>query len=63
LSELLEYLTIKEVSKILRINPETLRRWDNSGKLKVKRHPMNNYRIYSPSEVEMVKKSILRAVV
>lgn len=63
MSELLEYLTVKEASKILRVNPETLRRWDNTGKLKAKRHPMNNYRIYSPSEVEMVKKSILRALV
>ena len=47
LSEKVDYLTVKEASQILGVNPETLRRWDNSGKLKTKRHPMNNYRIYN----------------
>ncbi len=30
-------LRIKEAAEILGINPETLRRWDNSGKLKAVR--------------------------
>lgn len=46
-----EYLTIKDAFKILGINPETLRRWDNIGTLKTKRHPVNNYRIYDLAEV------------
>jgi site-specific DNA-methyltransferase (adenine-specific) len=54
-----EYLTIKNAAKILGVNPETLRRWDNIGKLKTKRHPINNYRIYDPVEVESLRKSIL----
>lgn len=54
-----EYLTIKDAAKILRVNPETLRRWDNIGKLKTKRHPINNYRIYDPIEVEALRKAIL----
>jgi site-specific DNA-methyltransferase (adenine-specific) len=58
LSEKVDYLTVKEASQILGVNPETLRRWDNAGKLKTKRHPMNNYRIYDPSLVERLRKSI-----
>jgi DNA-binding transcriptional MerR regulator len=54
-----EYLTIKDAAKILGVNPETLRRWDNIGKLKTKRHPINNYRIYDPPEVEALRKAIL----
>lgn len=53
------YLTIKDAAKILGVNPETLRRWDNIGKLKTKRHPINNYRIYDPIEVEGLRKAIL----
>jgi len=60
LSEKAGYLTVKEASKVLGVTAVTLRRWDNSGKLKAKRHPMNNYRIYDPSEVAELKKAILK---
>lgn len=53
------YLTVKHAAKILGVNPETLRRWDNIGKLKTKRHPINNYRIYDPAEVDALRKAIL----
>ena len=62
MSEKIEYLTVKEVAKALGITPVTLRRWDNAGKLKAKRHPMNNYRIYDPVEVEALRKVILRNI-
>lgn len=35
--ELPKLLKIKEVAGILRVNPETLRRWDRQGKLKAVR--------------------------
>jgi len=53
-----QLITIKEASEILGVNPETLRRWDNAGKLKAKRHPMNNYRMYQVKDVEKLKKQI-----
>jgi excisionase family DNA binding protein len=52
------YLTVKQVAEILQVNPETVRRWDNAGKLKARRHPMNNYRVYSIKEVERLKKKL-----
>ena len=55
-----EFITIKEAAKILSVSRDTLRRWDKAGKLKTKRHPMNNFRIYDPAAVEALKKAILR---
>ena len=41
-----DYLTIKETSRMLKVCEATLRRWDNTGKLKAIRHPINGYRLY-----------------
>ena len=57
------YLTIKDVSEILSVSKDTLRRWERVGKLETKRHPMNNYRIYDPVEVAILKKAILEGIV
>ncbi len=46
-----KYLSISQAAEILSISPETLRRWDNSGKFKSSRHPINNYRVYSEEQV------------
>ena len=54
-----EFITIKEASEILGVSKDTLRRWDKAGKLKTRRHPMNNFRIYDPAEVEALRKAIL----
>lgn len=48
------YITIKQASKILGVSPLTLRNWDNNGKLKAHRHPMNNYRVYKIEDLEKV---------
>lgn len=46
------FLTIKEAAKFLEVAPLTLRNWDKSGKLTAQRHPANNYRVYTISELE-----------
>ena len=53
------FITLKEASEILGVSKDTRRRWDKAGKLKTKRHPMNNFRIYDPAEVEALRKAIL----
>lgn len=45
------YFTVKEAAMRLNISAETLRRWDNSGKFKSSRHPINNYRVYSEEQI------------
>jgi len=52
------YLTVKEAAQILGIDPLTLKRWDKKGKIKARRHPMNNYRIFTEEEVMKLKKLI-----
>lgn len=47
-----KYLSISEAAKALGVNPETLRRWDKSGKFESMRHPINNYRVYSENQVQ-----------
>ncbi|MGK4568120.1 DNA methyltransferase [Flavobacterium sp. 3HN19-14] len=47
-----KYLTVKQAADILSVSPETLRRWDNSGKFKSLRHPINNYRAYSEEQLQ-----------
>ena len=53
-----EFITIKEAAEILSVSRDTLRRWDKAGKLKTKRHPMNNYRIYNPEDIAKLKQNI-----
>jgi excisionase family DNA binding protein len=52
------FITIKQASKILGVSPLTLRNWDNNGKLKAHRHPMNNYRVYKIEDLETVIRDI-----
>jgi len=53
-----QYITIKQASKILGVSTLTLRNWDNNGKLKAHRHPMNNYRVYKIEDLETVIRDI-----
>ncbi|NQT64460.1 MAG: MerR family transcriptional regulator [Candidatus Marinimicrobia bacterium] len=46
-----QIISISEAAKILGVNKETLRRWDNNGKFPSKRHPINNYRVYSLPQI------------
>ncbi len=55
-----QYLTIKEVAKMLRVTPLTLRNWDKQGKLKAYRNPINNYRVYKADKIEAFVKLIER---
>ena len=53
-----EFLTIAEASDLLGVHVATLRRWDMLGKLKAKRHPINNFRIYSREDIVLLVQKI-----
>lgn len=53
--DFMSYYTLEEASLILSVSKETLRRWDSKGKLKAKRHPINNYRVYNKSVIDDLK--------
>ena len=46
-----KFYTISQAADKLNVSSETLRRWDKSGKFKSKRHPINNYRVYSNEQI------------
>lgn len=47
-----EYMSLAETSEYIGKSKETLRRWDNDGKLSAVREPMSNYRVYRKSDVD-----------
>lgn len=50
-------VTVKKAAEMLNVSPQTLKRWDKTGKLKAVRHPMNNYRLYRVVDLQaFVKK-------
>jgi len=52
------YCTIGQAAKKIGVSSETLRRWDKTGKLPSKRHPVNNYRVYNDEQIEFVVKEL-----
>lgn len=47
-----ELMTLKEASDYIGKSKETLRRWDNEGKLLAVREPVSNYRFYKRSDLD-----------
>ena len=50
-NDLPEYLTLMEVSKLLKVHPNTLRNWDKSGQLKAVRIGARKLRRYKKEDV------------
>ena len=57
-SYLKEYALVSEAAEILGVSTQTLRRWDDAGKLKSMRHSVNNYRYYKRKDIKDLKKKI-----
>ncbi len=51
-------LTIKEAAAALGVSQPTLRRWDEAGKFRARRHPINGYRLYERDKVLAMRKKI-----
>ncbi len=49
-----EHYTVSEAAQKLGVCSETIRRWDNEGKLKATRNPMNNYRSYKQEDIHNI---------
>ncbi|MEX0881583.1 MAG: helix-turn-helix domain-containing protein [Candidatus Saccharimonadales bacterium] len=50
-NELSEYLTLKQVSELLKVHPNTLRNWDKNGTLKPIRIGEKRIRRYKKEDV------------
>lgn len=47
-----DFLSVKDAADYVGVSSQTLRRWDESGKLSPIRHPANGYRYYRRSDLE-----------
>ena len=54
------YITVKEAAEILGVSVMTLHRWDAQGRLKARRHPINNYRLYKKTDLENLLKKLAK---
>jgi excisionase family DNA binding protein len=54
------YLRIQEAAAYLGVSPNTLRNWGREEKIPEFRHPVNNYRLYRPSDLEAILRRITR---
>lgn len=53
-----ELLTITEVSEILKVHPNTLRKWDRKGILKAVRFGQRGDRRYTKEDIEKLSKGV-----
>lgn len=50
-----EPLPIREVSKLLGVSHDVIRNWERNGLIRVRRNSYNNYRLFSPRDIERLQ--------
>jgi len=58
--KLRDYLRISEAAEYLGVSPNTLRNWENAGKLVAHRHPVNRYRLFKREDLDALLKQVKR---
>ncbi len=56
------YMTIHQAARMLKVHPDTLRRWDRAGKLATRRHKDNKYRLYTAGDLKKLIQQKYRKV-
>lgn len=56
--KLRDYLRISEAAEYLGVSPNTLRNWENAGKVVAVRHPVNGYRLFKREDLEALLKRL-----
>ncbi len=56
-----DYFSIHQAARYLGVSAQTLRRWDDEGKLKSVRHPGNGYRYFKRTDLEPLRLDYKRA--
>lgn len=52
MEKLRDFLRISEAAEYLGVSPNTLRNWENSGKIAAHRHSVNSYRLFKKEELD-----------
>lgn len=53
-----DFMRISEAAEYLGVSPNTLRNWENAGKLMAHRHPVNRYRLFRRQELDALLKQV-----
>ena len=52
MTKLSDYFRISEAARYLGVSNNTLRNWENAGKIEARRHPVNSYRLFMKDELD-----------
>jgi excisionase family DNA binding protein len=58
LKKLKDYLRISEAAEYLGVSPNTLRNWENAGKVVAVRHPVSGYRLFKRKDLDALLKLV-----
>ncbi len=56
-----DYVRIKEAARLLGVSAATIRNWGRSGKIKIHRHPLNDYRLFKRADIEDLITAVKRS--
>jgi MerR family transcriptional regulator, copper efflux regulator len=56
--KLRDYLRISDAAEYLGVSPNTLRNWENAGKVVAVRHPVNGYRLFKRQDLDALLKKV-----
>ncbi|MBC7420561.1 MAG: MerR family DNA-binding transcriptional regulator [Bdellovibrio sp.] len=45
-------ILVGDLAKLFEVHPDTIRRWERSGRIKSYRHPINNYRMFALNDLK-----------
>jgi len=52
MTKISDFLRISEAAEYLGVSPNTLRNWENAGKITAHRHPVNDYRLFKKEDLD-----------
>ena len=58
MENLQDFLRISEAAEYLGVSPNTLRNWENAGKIPAHRHPVNRYRLFKKEELDALLRQL-----
>lgn len=58
MEKLKDFMRISEAAEYLGVSPNTLRNWENAGKIAAHRHPVNGYRLFKQEELDELLRPI-----
>jgi DNA (cytosine-5)-methyltransferase 1 len=53
-----DFLRISEAAQYLGVSANTLRKWENAGKVVAHRHPVNGYRLFRREDLDELLKQV-----